>query len=95
MDSEMREQIVQRAEAALGAWEQFVAEWKALGEVIRRADPHLWRRVDAYPGWDGLRDVGAGQSFPEWIAECGYVGTLGEEEEEEYDGPYAGDHDTI
>ena len=54
---------------ATAAYEQFQQAMRTLGEQVRGIDPWLWGRVEAYPGWDGMRDVGAGQDMPGWLQE--------------------------
>lgn len=36
---------------------------------MRGLDEWQWQRVDAYPGWEGTRDVGAGVDIVGWLAE--------------------------
>lgn len=56
-------------QAARDAFHEFVEHWSTAGRLVRRVRPWLYERVDAYPGWDGLRDVGAGRSIEEWMDE--------------------------
>jgi hypothetical protein len=42
---------------------------RALGREVRRLDPWQYERVDAYPGWNGSRDVGGGQDVAGWLNE--------------------------
>jgi hypothetical protein len=54
---------------AAEAWERFRESWGALGREMRSIDPFLYDRIDAYPGWDGSRDVGGGSSLQDWMDE--------------------------
>lgn len=54
---------------ARAAYEQFQEHLAELGRQVRRIDPHQHARFDAYPGWTGNRDVGAGQGMMEWLDE--------------------------
>ena len=49
--------------------EAFCESMRALGHEVRRLDEWQWHRVDAYPGWEGTRDVGAGVGMTGWLDE--------------------------
>ena len=72
------------------AWERFTDAMGTLGRSMRRIDPWLYERVDAYPGWDGHRDVGAGQDMSEWLEEIGK--RIGAVDEEGYETCACGDY---
>lgn len=40
-----------------------------LGRDVRKLDSWMYERVDAYPSWNGSRDVGGGREMPEWLDE--------------------------
>lgn len=42
------------------AYERFQEAWGEVGRLARGLNEMTWHRVDAYPGWSGTRDVGAG-----------------------------------
>jgi hypothetical protein len=50
-------------------YEAFCEAMRALGREVRALDEWQWQRVDAYPGWDGSRDVGGGIDMLGWLAE--------------------------
>ena len=50
-------------------YEAFQESMRALGREVRQLDEWQWQRVDAYPGWDGTRDVGAGVDMVGWLDE--------------------------
>ena len=54
-------------EEAREAYEAFQSALRELGREVRPLDPTMFARVDAYPGWDGNRDVGMGKSMGEWL----------------------------
>lgn len=54
------EQARAHLEQAREHYEAFCESMQALGHEVRRLDEWQYQRVDAYPGWDGTRDVGAG-----------------------------------
>lgn len=56
-------------EEAREAFAEFREHWQAVGRAMRSLDNWRWHRVEAYPGWDGLRDVGAGQDLEGWMTE--------------------------
>lgn len=56
-------------EEAKEAYEKFQEAWRQVGSAVRRIDDLQWNRVDAYPGWNGTRDVGAGVDMAGWMAE--------------------------
>lgn len=51
------------------AYEAFVEAWTIASGLVREVDHGAWYRVDAYPGWTGGRDVGAGLDMVGWIDE--------------------------
>lgn len=63
------EAAIVELQAARDAFREFVEHWSAAGRLVRRVRPWLYERVDAYPGWDGLRDVGAGRDIESWMDE--------------------------
>ena len=56
-------------EAAREHYEAFCEAMHALGLEVRRLDEWQWQRVDAYPGWEGSRDVGGGVDMSGWLDE--------------------------
>jgi hypothetical protein len=56
-------------DAAREHYEASQEAMQALGREVRRLDEWQWQRVDAYPGWEGARDVGAGASMNGWLDE--------------------------
>ena len=50
-------------------YEAFCDAMRALGREVRRLDEWQYQRVDAYPGWEGTRDVGAGVDMTGWLDE--------------------------
>jgi hypothetical protein len=50
-------------------YEAFQEAMRALGREVRRLDEWQWDRVDAYPGWEGTRDVGGGVDMAGWLDE--------------------------
>jgi len=58
-------------EQARHAYEAFQVALCDLGRDIRHIDHLTWERVDAYPGWRGTRDVGAGSDMTGWLDEIG------------------------
>jgi hypothetical protein len=50
-------------------YEAFCEAMRALGREVRRLDEWQYQRVDAYPGWEGTRDVGAGVDMSGWLDE--------------------------
>ena len=47
-------------EEAREHYEAFCESMRALGREVRKLDEWKYQRVDAYPGWEGSRDVGGG-----------------------------------
>lgn len=47
----------------------FCDAMRALGREVRTLDEWQWQRVDAYPGWEGTRDVGGGVDMGGWLDE--------------------------
>lgn len=64
-----REEALASLDDARRAYERFVESWEEVGRYLRRTDTWLAHRVEAYPGWHGSRDQGAGQSMTEWMDE--------------------------
>ena len=56
-------------EEAREHYQAFCASMSALGHEVRQLDEWQWQRVDAYPGWEGTRDVGAGVDMTGWLDE--------------------------
>jgi len=56
-------------EEAREHYEAFQDAMRTLGREVRRLDEWQWHRVDAYPGWEGARDVGAGVDMTGWLDE--------------------------
>jgi hypothetical protein len=56
-------------EQAREHYEAFQEAMRALGREVRRLDEWQYQRVDAYPGWNGTRDVGAGVAMSGWLDE--------------------------
>jgi hypothetical protein len=56
-------------EEAREHYEAFCDAMRALGREVRRLDEWQYQRVDAYPGWAGTRDVGAGVDMAGWLDE--------------------------
>lgn len=56
-------------EVAREAYERFQEAWHEVGRITRHLDDWQWHRVEAYPGWDGRRDVGAGVDMEGWMTE--------------------------
>jgi len=54
---------------ARGAYQQFQAAWQGVGVKVRNLNEWQYHRVDAYPGWNGTRDVGAGKAMEQWMDE--------------------------
>lgn len=66
------DELEQAVTDAREAYAEFVEKWQFVGRLVRGTGPYgrfLDNRVEAYPSWDGSRDVGNGQSFPEWFDE--------------------------
>ena len=51
------------------AYEEFAAKWGRVGALVREMNEWQYQRVDAYPGWEGTRDVGAGMDMEAWMQE--------------------------
>ena len=51
------------------AYDTFIAAWQNVGQDVRHINDWLYHRVDAYPGWNGSRDVGAGKGMTDWMTE--------------------------
>ena len=47
----------------------FQEAMRALGREVRKLDEWQYQRVDAYPGWNGSRDVGGGVDMSGWLDE--------------------------
>jgi len=56
-------------EEAREHYEAFQGSMRALGREVRRLDEWQYQRVDAYPSWEGTRDVGAGVDMTGWLDE--------------------------
>ena len=56
-------------EEARDHYEAFQGAMRDLGDEVRRLDEWQYQRVDAYPGWEGTRDVGAGVDMAGWLDE--------------------------
>ena len=56
-------------EEAREHYQAFQEAMSALGHEVRQLDAWQWQRVDAYPGWEGTRDVGAGVDMTGWLHE--------------------------
>lgn len=67
----MPRDIQEALDEAREAYVEFQEKWSLVGRMLRHQEDGRWlhNRVDAYPSWDGTRDVGCGQSFPEWMDE--------------------------
>jgi hypothetical protein len=63
------ERALAHLDEAKEAYLEFQRAWAEVGQDVRLLNLFQWDRVDAYPGWDGTRDVGAGRSMPEWMEE--------------------------
>ena len=50
-------------------YEAFCESMRALAREVRRLDEWQYQRVDAHPGWEGTRDVGAGVDMTGWLDE--------------------------
>lgn len=74
------------------AYEEFAAKWSAVGESVRRLNDWQYQRVDAYPGWSGTRDVGAGVDMFGWMEEVEhFLDNGGRTEDEVADDQYGDD----
>ena len=77
---------VEALDATSAAYEAFQEALASLGQALHDEDPSMWARFDAYPGWDGTRDVGAGQDMLGWLREVSdSLGASGEEDDTEYE----------
>lgn len=56
-------------ELAREAYQAFQEAWANVGRTVKPLDLQTWYRVDAYPGWNGTRDVGAGTNMLGWMEE--------------------------
>jgi hypothetical protein len=77
------EELREALDAAQEAYVAFTEAWGDVGRIVRRKNHWLYDRVDAYPGWLGERDVGAGKSMQEWMDEVEEWRNEVEEGEEE------------
>lgn len=66
-------ETVKALDEARDAWETFREKMWTLGREVRKTEYSLHRRVEAYPGWDCTRDVGAGLSMDGWLDEIATV----------------------
>jgi len=73
-------------EEAREHYEMFQESMRALGREVRRLDEWQYQRVDAYPGWEGTRDVGAGVDMAGWLDEIEAF-LDGQDEGSDEDGP--------
>jgi len=66
---EMRREL----DEARAAYEEFQQHWSAVGRMLRTSSlPQAewqYQRVDAYPSWEGTRDVGSGVDMLGWMDE--------------------------
>ena len=51
------------------AYDAFKTTWSEVGRAMRSLNRFEYERVDAYPGWQGTRDAGAGTSLEGWMDE--------------------------
>lgn len=54
---------------ARSAYKAFQDAWHDVSDIVFKENRLLWHRVDAYPGWNGTRDMGAGKDMLSWMDE--------------------------
>lgn len=65
-DIDQAQRLLQEAREHYQAFQEAL---QGVGWIIQDIDEWLYHRVDAYPGWHGTRDAGAGQDMLGWMDE--------------------------
>lgn len=69
---EIAEDASEKIEEAIAAYYEFQDRMRECGVLVRSLGDRgrfLYDRVDAYPGWSGTRDAGAGVDMMGWLTE--------------------------